>query len=84
MKQNLNKIKGMKMIKITFPNGDMKEFEKGISGFEIATSISPSLAKSALVIKLNEEYLDLNAKIETDGNLKILTSKDEEVLHLIL
>ena len=83
MKQNLNKIKGMKMIKITFPNGDMKEFEKGISGFEIATSISPSLAKSALVIKLNEEYLDLNAKIETDGNLKILTSKDEEVLPFI-
>ncbi len=71
------------MIKITFPNGDIKEFENGISGFDIASSISPSLAKAALFIKLNDNYIDLNSKITTDGTIKILTAKDEESLPLI-
>ena len=72
------------MIKITFPDGKQKDFENGVSGFDIANSISPSLAKSALFIKLDDKYLDLNAKIETDGTIKIITAKDEaEVLPLL-
>lgn len=77
-------MKGEKMIKITFPDGKQKDFENGVSGFDIANSISPSLAKSALFIKLDDKYLDLNAKIETDGTIKIITAKDEaEVLPLL-
>lgn len=72
------------MIKITFPDGKQKDFENGVSGFDIANSISPSLAKSALFIKLDDKYLDLNAKIETDGTIKIITAKDEaEILPLL-
>lgn len=72
------------MIKITFPDGKQKDFENGVSGSDIANSISPSLAKSALFIKLDDKYLDLNAKIETDGTIKIITAKDEaEVLPLL-
>lgn len=72
------------MIKITFPDGKQKDFENGVSGFDIANSISPSLAKSALFIKLDDKYLDLNTKIETDGTIKIITTKDEaEVLPLL-
>ena len=72
------------MIKITFPDGKQKDFENGVSGFDIANSISPSLAKSALFIKLDDKYLDLNAKIETDGTIKIITAKDEaEVIPLL-
>lgn len=72
------------MIKITFPDGKQKDFENGVSGFDIANSISPSLAKSALFIKLDDKYLDLNTKIETDGTIKIITAKDEaEVLPLL-
>ena len=72
------------MIKITFPDGKQKDFENVVSGFDIANSISPSLAKSALFIKLDDKYLDLNAKIETDGTIKIITAKDEaEVLPLL-
>lgn len=68
------------MIKITFPDGNIKEFDNGVSGFDIANSISPSLAKSALFIKLNDEYYDLHRAIEKDGIIKILTIKDDEVL----
>ena len=72
------------MIKITFRDGKQKDFENGVSGFDIANSISPSLAKSALFIKLDDKYLDLNAKIETDGTIKLITAKDEaEVLPLL-
>lgn len=71
------------MIKITFPDGNIKEFDNGVSGFDIANSISPSLAKSALFIKLNDEYYDLHRAIEKDGIIKILTIKDDEVLPLL-
>lgn len=71
------------MIKITFPDGNIKEFDNGVFGFDIANSISPSLAKSALFIKLNDEYYDLHRAIEKDGTIKILTIKDDEVLPLL-
>ncbi|MBM5782648.1 MAG: threonine--tRNA ligase [Pelagibacterales bacterium] len=63
------------MIKITFPDLSIREFEKGISGLEIAKSISISLAKSALAIKLNDELRDLSHKIENDAKIEIITPK---------
>ena len=71
------------MIKITFPDGKQKDFDNGITGLDIANSISTSLAKSALVIKFNDNYLDLNTKITTDGTVSIITAKDKEALPFI-
>ena len=63
------------MIKITFPDGAIKEFAKGISGAEIAKTISLSLAKSALAIKVNGELRDLLRAIDSDAKIEIITTK---------
>ena len=68
------------MIKITFPNGDVKEFPKGTTTEEIAGSISPGLRKKALAGKLNDRLIDLYAPINEDGAIEIITSDSEEGL----
>lgn len=70
-------------IKITFPDGNIKEFDKNITGFEIAKSISVSLAKAALAIKVNDELWDLSRAIEDDAIIAIITSKSSEALEII-
>lgn len=65
-------------MKITLPNGDVKEFESGINGYDIAKSISHGLAKEALGIYLNGERYDLTRPIKEDGEVRILTFKDDE------
>jgi len=62
-------------IKITFPDGNSREFAQGISGAEIAKSISISLAKVALAIKVNGELRDLSRALETDAKIEIITPK---------
>ncbi|MBS5820140.1 MAG: TGS domain-containing protein, partial [Enterococcus gilvus] len=71
------------MVKISFPDGSAKEFDKGITGLEIAKSISSSLAKKALAVVVNGELEDLNRPIEEDAALKIVTESDEEALALV-
>ena len=63
------------MIKITLPDGAIKEFTNGIEGFEIAKSIAISLAKNALAIKVNGELRDLSYRVECDANIEIITPK---------
>lgn len=65
-------------IKVKFPDGSIKEFPKGVTGYEIATSISEGLARNALSIKVNHEVRDLNRKIEEDADVKLLTWTDLE------
>jgi threonyl-tRNA synthetase len=62
-------------IKITFPDFSIRQFEIGISGLEIAKSISLSLAKSALAIKVNDQLKDLTTTIEEDAKIEIITPK---------
>ncbi len=62
-------------IKITFPDNNVKEFSIGTTGFEIAKSISVSLAKAALAIKVNDELWDLSRAIEDDAAIAIITGK---------
>ncbi len=62
-------------IKITFPDGASREFPLGVSGEEIAKSISISLAKVALAIKVNGELRDLSRVIENDAKIEIVTPK---------
>lgn len=71
------------MIMITFPDGNQKEFEKGILGEDIAQSISPGLRRQALAIKLNGNALDLRRPLEDGGDLEIITYKDKEGIDIM-
>ncbi|MGP4062540.1 threonine--tRNA ligase [Halobacillus sp. H74] len=66
------------VIQVKFPDGNIKEFDKGTTGEEIAQSISPGLKKQALAIKLDGEPYDLRRPIEQDGAVEILTYKNPE------
>ncbi len=66
------------MIKITFPDGNIKEFEKGTTGFQIAQSISSRLAKEALSVAVNGETWDLMRPINTDANFAIYKWENEQ------
>ncbi len=71
----------MEKIKITFPDGSTREYEKGITPLEIAKSISNRLADEALVAKVNGVVRELNYKINQDAEVQILTFKDDEGKH---
>jgi len=71
------------MIKITFPDGASREFDAGVSGFEIAGDISKSLAKKAVAVKIDGELSDLSLPIDRDANVAIVTRDDPEALELI-
>jgi len=63
---------------ITFPDGSSKEFEKGVSGFQIAESISPRLAQDALAVEVNGLVKDLKAPINENVSIRFLTFDDEK------
>ncbi len=71
------------MPEITLPDGKKINFEKSISGFEVAEKISKSLSKQALLISVDGELKDLNHSISKDSSIKIFTSKDKEGLETI-
>ena len=71
------------MIKLTFPDGNVKEFEKGISTLDVAGSISPGLKKSALAGKLNGVLVDAKTPIEEDAAIEIITNKSPEALEIL-
>ena len=73
----------MSVIKITFPDGAIKEFESKTTTYDIAKSISPGLAKKALAGKLNGELIDLNREIEVDGKLEIVTPGHDDSLQIL-
>ena len=66
------------MIKITLPDSSVKEFESGITGFDIAQSISSRLAKEVLSISVDGEVWDLNRPINKDASIKLLMWEDRE------
>lgn len=66
------------MITITLPDGSKKQFEKGITGIQIAESIGKRLAKDALAIKVDGEIIDLSRPIEKNANIEILTFSSKE------
>jgi threonyl-tRNA synthetase len=66
----------MSTIKISFPDGNIREFPEGITGFEIAKSISEGLARNALAVEINGEIRDLNRTVTQDSSIKILTWND--------
>ncbi|CQR24848.1 threonyl-tRNA synthetase [Streptococcus varani] len=71
------------MINITFPDGAVREFESGVTTFEIAQSISNSLAKKALAGKFNGALIDTTRAITEDGNLEIVTPDHEDAFEVL-
>ncbi|SUO89371.1 threonine--tRNA ligase [Streptococcus uberis] len=71
------------MINITFPDGAVREFESGITTFDIAQSISNSLAKKALAGKFNGQLIDTNRPIDTDGSIEIVTPDHEDAFGVL-
>jgi len=68
----------MSKIKITFPDGTVKEFDSGITGYQVAQSISNRLADDVLAVKFNDTIKDLHRAITEDGSVKFLTFDDTE------
>ncbi len=66
------------MIKITLPDGSVREFEKGATALDVAKSISEGLARNVLAAKINGEVVDAFRAIESDANLQLLTWNDDE------
>ncbi|WP_420976372.1 threonine--tRNA ligase [Bacillus vallismortis] len=71
------------MVKITFPDGAVKEFAKGTTTEDIAASISPGLKKKSLAGKLNGKEIDLKMPINEDGTVEIITEGSEEGLQIM-
>ena len=66
------------MIKITFPDGQVREFETGITPYQVALQISEGLARNVLAAKLNGEVVDSSTPIDSDAVLQLLTWNDED------
>ena len=71
------------MINITFPDGNIKAFENPVSGLDVAKSISDGLARNCVAMKLDDDLVDLNATIDHDAKIKLITSKDPEGLEIL-
>ncbi|MCK9255836.1 MAG: threonine--tRNA ligase, partial [Bacteroidales bacterium] len=69
------------MIKITLPDGSVREFEKSVTGLQIAEDISPRLAKEVLAISINDELSDLTRPIYEDANIILHKFEDDEGKH---
>ena len=65
------------MIKITLPDGSIREYEKGTNSFQIAQSISEGLARNVLAAKINNEIWDASRPINSDSTLSLLTWNDD-------
>ncbi|HPW66598.1 MAG TPA: threonine--tRNA ligase [Salinivirgaceae bacterium] len=69
------------MIKITLPDNSVRDYPSGVTGFEIAQSISPRLAENVLSVTVNDDLWDLTRKITKDASIKLHKWEDEEGKH---
>ena len=69
------------MIKITFPDGSVREYEQGVNGLQIAESISPALARDVIACGVNGETVELNRPINEDSKVQLYKWDDEEGKH---
>ena len=65
------------MITITFPDGNSRQYDQGVTGLQVAESISKGLAREALAVEVNGEVWDLNRNLSSDATLKILKWQDD-------
>ena len=69
------------MVKITFPDGSVREYEQGVTGLQIAESISPALARNVVSCGVNGETVELNRPINGDAKIALYKFDDEEGKH---
>ncbi|MGI6232841.1 MAG: threonine--tRNA ligase [Prevotella sp.] len=69
------------MVKITFPDGSVREYEQGVTGLQIAESISPALARNVVSCGVNGETVELNRPINSDATIALYKFEDEEGKH---
>ena len=69
------------MVKITFPDGSVREYEQGVTGLQIAESISPALARNVVSCGVNGETVELNRPINEDATIALYKFEDEEGKH---
>ena len=65
------------MIKITLPDGSVREYNEGVTAYDVAASISQGLAKAVLAAEVDGEVWDLTRPITKDSSLKLLKFEDE-------
>ncbi|MBS4194959.1 threonine--tRNA ligase [Lederbergia citri] len=70
-------------VKITFPDGTIKEFSNTTTTEDIAASISPGLRKKALAGKINDQFIDLKTPIGKDGSIEIITPESDGALEIL-
>ena len=66
------------MISVIFPDNSVKKFDKGVKVIDVAKSISEGLARKVISASFNNETLELNSELITDGNIKLFTWEDDE------
>ncbi|MFQ5625163.1 MAG: threonine--tRNA ligase [Methyloligellaceae bacterium] len=71
------------MVSLTFPDGNARDFKAGVTGCEVAESISKSLAKKAVAMSIDGELSDLSDQIGRDAQIQIVTRDDDDALELI-
>ena len=69
------------MIKVTFPDGSVREYEKGTTAYQVAESISPRLAADSLAASVNGATVDMMRPIEEDASIKFYKWEDAEDKH---
>ena len=69
------------MVKITFPDGSVREYEQGVTGLQIAESISPALARDVVSCGVNGETVELNRPINEDATIALYKFDDDEGKH---
>ena len=66
------------LLKISLPDGSVREMEEGSTPADVAAAIGPGLAKAALAARVDGEVRDLNRPFEGDAELALITARDEE------
>ena len=69
------------MVKITFPDGTVREYEQGVTGLQIAESISPALARNVVSCGVNGETVELDRPINEDASVELYKFEDEQGKH---
>ena len=70
-------------IDITLPDGSIRNFDKPVTGYQIAESIGPRLLKDAICIEINNTFRDLSYEVAENNNVRIVTNKDLDALHIL-
>ena len=71
------------MIRITLPDGNVREYPTPVTGFDIASSISKSLAKAVVAVRVNDQLWDLDRTIPHDAAIRLIKREDAEGIELI-